>query len=52
MENIVAFNDKSRPRTKGGKDKKRDAYENIYDLYEGREGRGQLLMLLQIEDFN
>ena len=36
-KNIVEFNKKSRPRTKEGKDKKRDTYESVYVLYEGRE---------------
>ena len=35
LKNIVEFNDKSRPRTKEGKDKKRETYESIYALYEG-----------------
>ena len=34
---MVEFNKKSRPRTKEGKDKKRDTYESVYVLYEGRE---------------
>ena len=37
LKNIVEFNKKSRPRTKEGKDIKRDTYENVYALYEGRE---------------
>ena len=37
IKNIVEFNKKSRPRTKEGKDKKRDTYESVYNLYEGRE---------------
>ena len=37
IKNIVEFNKKSRPRTKEGKDKKRDTYESVYVLYEGRE---------------
>ena len=35
LKNIVEFNDKSRPRTKEDKDKKRETYESIYALYEG-----------------
>ena len=31
------MNDKSRPRTKEGEDKKRDSYESAYALYEGWE---------------
>ena len=34
---IVEFINKSRPRTRKGKDRKRDAYESAYSLYEGRE---------------
>ena len=30
------INEKSRPKTKEGKDKKRDAYESANTLYEGR----------------
>ena len=37
LKYIVEFNDKSRSRTKEGKNKKRDTYENRYLLYEGRE---------------
>ena len=37
LKNMAEFNDKSRPKTKEGKDKKRDTYENSYSLYEGRE---------------
>ena len=37
LKNIVEFTDKSRPRSKEGKDKKRGIYESAYALYEGRE---------------
>ena len=37
LKYIVEFNDKSRSRTKEGKNKKRDTYESRYPLYEGRE---------------
>ena len=37
LKNIVKFNNKSRARTKEGKNKNRDIYESIYGLYEGRE---------------
>ena len=37
LENIIEFNEKSRPRTKEGKDKKRNTYESAYVLYERRE---------------
>ena len=37
LKNIVEFTEKSRPRSKEGKDKKRDIYESAYALYEGRE---------------
>ena len=36
IKNIVEFNDKSAPRRKEGKDKKRDTYESVYILYKGR----------------
>ena len=36
LQDIVEFNDKSRPRSKEGKIKKRDTYEIAYTLYEGR----------------
>ena len=36
LKNIVEFTEKSRPRSKEGKDKKRDIYESAYALYEGR----------------
>ena len=37
LKNIVEFTEKSRPRSKEGKDKKRDIYESAYALYEGRK---------------
>ena len=37
LKNIVEFNEKSRPRSKEGKDKKRYIYESAHALYEGRE---------------
>ena len=35
LENLVEFNNKSRPKNKEDKDKKRDTSENTYALYEG-----------------
>ena len=37
MKNFVEFNDRSRPRTAEGKDKKRNTFESVNGLYEGRE---------------
>ena len=37
LKDIIEFNEKSRPRTKEEQDKKRDTYETVYALYEGRE---------------
>ena len=37
LKYIVEFIDKSRSRTKEGKNKKRDTYESKYALYEGQE---------------
>ena len=37
INNTIEFNNKSRPRSKEGKAKKRDIYESAYALYEGRE---------------
>ena len=37
LKNLVGFNNKSRPRTIEGKDKKRDTYESAYALYDGQE---------------
>ena len=36
LKNLVGFNNRSRPKTTEGKDKKRIS-ENVYSLYEGRE---------------
>ena len=40
------INEKSKPRTKEAKEKKRNTYESAYALYEGRD---QLLMLSELE---
>ena len=37
LENMVKFNDKSKPKTKKGKNKKGDIYESVNALYERRE---------------
>ena len=37
LKNIVELNEKLRPKTKEGKDKKRDTYESAWALYEGQE---------------
>ena len=37
LENIIKFNNKSRPKTKEGKDKKRNAFDSVSALYEFRE---------------
>ena len=37
LKDIIEFNEKSRPRAKEEQDKKRDTYETVYALYEGRE---------------
>ena len=37
LENMVKFNNKSRPRSKEGKDKKRNTFDSVNSLYEGRE---------------
>ena len=37
LENMVKFNNQSRPKTKEGKDKKQDTFYSISVLYEGRE---------------
>ena len=34
---MVEFSDKPRPKTKEGKNKKRDTYEGVNALYAGRE---------------
>ena len=36
LENRVEFNDKSRSKFKKGKNKKRDTYESVNTLFEGR----------------
>ena len=35
LEYLVEFNDKSKPKNKNGKHKKRDTYESAYTLCEG-----------------
>ena len=35
LENIIEFNNKPRPKTKEGKDKKRDTFDSVSALYEG-----------------
>ena len=37
LENMVECNEKSRPRLKEGKTERRDTYESVNTLYEGRE---------------
>ena len=37
LENMKKFNDKSRRKTKEGKDKKRNTSDSVSALYEGRE---------------
>ena len=37
LKHIVEFNDKPRPRSIEGNDKKRDTYQSACALYEGRE---------------
>ena len=36
LKNVVEFNNKTRSRTKEGKDKKENIYESVYTLYQGR----------------
>ena len=36
LKNLVGFNNRSRPKTTEGKDKKKIS-ENVYSVYEGRE---------------
>ena len=36
-ENVIKFNAKFGPKTKEGKDKKRNTFESVSTLYEGRE---------------
>ena len=51
LENIVEFNNKSRPQIKEGKGKQGNAYESANALYEGQK-LNQILMLTNIEFFN
>ena len=37
LENMKKYNDKSRPKTKEGKDKKRNTFDSVSALYEGQE---------------
>ena len=37
IKKLVQFNDKSRPRTAEGKDKKGNTFESVNALYEGRK---------------
>ena len=37
LKNMVKFNNKSKPKTKGGKDNKRNTFYSVNALYEGRE---------------
>ena len=37
LENMIEFNDKSRPRSKADKEKNRNTYEIVNALYGGRE---------------
>ena len=37
FENVIKFNNKSRPKTKEGKDKKRITFDSVSALYEGCE---------------
>ena len=37
LEKIIKFNNKHRPKTKEGKDKKQNAFDSISAFYEGRE---------------
>ena len=37
LKNMVKFNDKSRPRSKEDKNKKRNTFDSVTALYEGRE---------------
>ena len=37
LENMVEFNEKSRPRKKEDKEKERDTFESVNALYESRE---------------
>ena len=44
LKNMKKFNDKSRLKTKEGRDKKRNAFDIVNALYESRQ-----LMLLEME---
>ena len=38
LENIVKFNNKSKPKkNKNGKDKRRNTFDSVNSIYEGRE---------------
>ena len=37
LENMVKFNNKSKPNTKEGKAKKRNNFDSVNGLYEGQE---------------
>ena len=37
LENIIKFNNKSRSKTKEGKDKKQNTFNSVSALYDGRE---------------
>ena len=37
LKKLIEFNDRSRPRTTEGKDKRRNTFESLKVLYEGRE---------------
>ena len=37
MENVIEFNNKSRPKTKEGKDKKQDTFDSVSAFCKGRE---------------
>ena len=37
LENILKFNNKSKPKTKESKDKKRNIFDSVNALYKGRE---------------
>ena len=37
LKNMVKFSNKSRPKTKEGKDKKENTFDSVNALYEGQE---------------
>ena len=37
LENIVKFNNKSKPKTKEGRDKNKNTFDSVIALYEGGE---------------